>query len=132
MTNETEADAGLWSGEGGGAGDPGGDGVAVPEVFVGDAGEAFRGDATIPGAFGVNDEPGAAGADAEASGFGAEDGEVELFDEGFEGGPRGLAGGGGAAVGAEAEEGVAAGGGEIHFGETGGHGCGGGGGRDGG
>ena len=100
--------------------DPLRDRTAVREVLGDDAFATLRGDAAVPDALGVNDHPRAAAADAQAGGFGAEGGDVEGFQSGFEEFPGGEAVVGGTAVGADAEEDVALRGLDFHFGETGG------------
>jgi hypothetical protein len=93
--------------------------LAGGEMFGDDAFAAGGGDLAVPDAFGVNDHPGTAAADAEAGGFCTESGDTEDLKAGFECFPGGEAVGGRAAIGADAEEDVALRGLDFHFIEAG-------------
>ena len=104
-------------------GDPFKDRTALLNVLAEDSLASLDGDAAVPDAIGIDDEPGAVGADAEALGLGPHDFEAELAQFGsaalemvpdlgalFERG----------AFGAEAEEEVGAGSVGFGLGEAGG------------
>lgn len=97
--------------------DPFLDGVSAENVFGDDSAAAFGGDGAVPDALGVNKQPWAPGADAEAGGLGAEGTGVEVLREAFEFLPGFESGGGCAAVRSHAEEEVAAGVQDLHFAE---------------
>jgi len=101
-----------------GSHDPLGDGLVVCEVFAYDAFATGRGDLAVPNALRINDQPRAAAADAQASGFGAHGGNAEIFEAGFEDLPGREAVGGGAAVGADAEKNMTLRCIDVHFGEA--------------
>jgi hypothetical protein len=100
--------------------DPLGDRLVLCEMFADDAFATGWGDLAVPNAVGINDHPRAAAAHAQAGGFGAHRGDAEVFEPRLEHVPCGEAVGGGAAIGPDAEQHVATGVLDVHFGEAGG------------
>jgi hypothetical protein len=78
--------------------DPFLDRAALMEVLKKHAVDAFRSDAPVPNPFGIDQEDGAAAADAQAAGLAAEGGKAEGFEPLFEMQPTGFAPGGGTTI----------------------------------
>jgi hypothetical protein len=82
--------------------------AAPLEVFMQHAVDAFRGDAAIPNAFGIDQEDGAALTNPQAIGLAAEGRKAEVFEALFEMQPTGFSLGAGTTVRSETKEQVVA------------------------
>ena len=89
------------------------DRLILDDVLLEDALTTLRGDGAIPDAFRVNEEPRAADANAKASGLGAHEREIQFGAAALEVVPRVLTLLDRCAIGAEAEEEMAFGSGEV-------------------
>ena len=87
--------------------------LILDDVFLEDAFAALEGDGTVPDAFRVNEQPWAAEADAQASCLGAHEGKIQFGAAALKVVPSGLTLFHRSAIGAEAEEEMAFGPGEV-------------------
>jgi hypothetical protein len=92
--------------------------VIAKEVFLNDPVKAFGGDVAVPDTIGVNHEDRSLGADAEALGFGAHDGEFKFVEPRLHVIPEDLAFGEISAIRSEANEEMPLGGGNAGLGQA--------------